>query len=74
MEHTQLFDKKDFYIPPEETLISEIGRPSRGHFNLIHLTSGFKADIYLSGMDTLHRLHGDWRYCQQHLRSSTTDI
>ena len=53
-EFVELFDKKDFYIPPEETLISEIGRPSRGHFNLIHLISGFKADIYLSGTDTLH--------------------
>lgn len=29
-------------------------RAQRGHFNLIHHESGFKADIYLAGADSLH--------------------
>jgi hypothetical protein len=32
----------------------EIGRSQRGHFNLIHHATGFKADIYASGRDELH--------------------
>lgn len=33
---------------------TEQARPHRGHFNLIHLESGYKADIYLMGADPLH--------------------
>ena len=33
---------------------SERTRDRRGHFNLIHHESGFKADIYLTGRDELH--------------------
>ena len=54
-EFVDLFNEKEFYIPPEETLLAEISRPNRGHFNLINLTSGFKADIYITGTDKLHR-------------------
>jgi len=43
------FPKEQFYCPPEEVIRTEINRPSRGHFNLIHHDSGFKADIYLTG-------------------------
>ena len=32
----------------------ELAREQRGHFNLIHHETGFKADIYLSGHDELH--------------------
>jgi len=32
----------------------EIVRSQRGHFNLIHHATGFKADIYASGRDELH--------------------
>ena len=53
-EFIQLFASKEFYIPPEETIIAESNRTIRGHFNLIHFETGFKADIYLIGDDELH--------------------
>jgi hypothetical protein len=45
-----------FYCPPEEVLEVEVARPFRGHFNLIHPGTGFKADSCLRGRDPLH----DW--------------
>jgi hypothetical protein len=33
-----------------------ISRPLRGHFNLIHHETAFRADIYAAGQDELH----DW--------------
>ncbi|NUN09491.1 MAG: hypothetical protein HUU54_09980 [Ignavibacteriaceae bacterium] len=45
------FPKKDFYIPPGEILELERRRQVRGHFNIIHHRTGFKADIYLCGTD-----------------------
>ena len=48
------FPPDDFYCPPAEVIQVELQRPQRGHFNLIHHASGFKADIYLSGSDPLH--------------------
>jgi hypothetical protein len=44
----------EFYCPPEEVLLAEAARQERGHFNLIHHASGFKADIYLASSDLLH--------------------
>jgi hypothetical protein len=40
------FPIEDFYCPPPEVIKLEIGRSQRGHFNLIHHETGFKADIY----------------------------
>jgi hypothetical protein len=48
------FPIEDFYCPPQEVIRVEIARPQRGHFNLIHHATGFKADIYASGRDELH--------------------
>ena len=48
------FPESEFYVPPETVIQSEQARPQRGHFNLIHLESGYKADIYLAGTDLLH--------------------
>jgi len=45
------FPASEFYTPPQEILISEIRRPIRGHCNIIHHNSGFKADIYFVGTD-----------------------
>jgi hypothetical protein len=33
---------------------AEHSRGVRGHFNIIHHDTGFKADIYLAGRDPLH--------------------
>jgi hypothetical protein len=52
-------DERRFYsnrvrCPPRVTIQIEQTRGQRGHFNLIHCESGFKADIYLAGADSLH--------------------
>lgn len=49
-----VFPEDDFYVPPESVIRAEQARQQRGHFNLIHLESGYKADIYLVGADPLH--------------------
>ena len=48
------FSKDPFYVPPEEIIRIESQRERRGHFNIIHHDSGFKADIYLAGEDPFH--------------------
>src|SRR5260370_376014 len=48
------FPESEFYVPPESVIRSELARTQRGHFNLIHHESGYKADIYLPGADPLH--------------------
>ncbi len=45
------FPEDDFYCPPSEVLKTEILRRSRGHCNIIHHETGFKADIYFTGSD-----------------------
>ncbi|MCX6853777.1 MAG: hypothetical protein NTV80_02605 [Verrucomicrobia bacterium] len=50
----QAFPSEDFYCPPKEVIEAERIRHQRGHFNLIHHQTGFKADIYLTGRDELH--------------------
>ncbi len=47
------FPLSDFYRPPNEVLQLESHRPRRGHFNIIHNESGFKADIYIHNTDEL---------------------
>jgi len=55
-EHfAEAFPIEDFYCPPPEVIRMEIGRSQRGHFNLIHHETGFKADIDASGRDELHQ-------------------
>ena len=48
------FPETEFYVPPLEAITLEMAREQRGHFNLIHLQTGFKADVYLAGRDELH--------------------
>jgi hypothetical protein len=40
------FPADEFYCPPHDVIQIEISRSQRGHFNLIHHETGFKADIY----------------------------
>lgn len=49
------FPSEEFYCPPIEVIKLEARRQYRGHFNLIHHRSGFKADIYIKGQDDLHQ-------------------
>ena len=50
----EAFPLEEFYCPPEDVLAIEVRRGQRGHCNLIHHNSGFKADIYIA-FDELHR-------------------
>ncbi|KAB2642156.1 MAG: hypothetical protein DVB26_03490 [Verrucomicrobia bacterium] len=49
------FPESDFYLPPFDVIQSERVRMQRGHFNIIHLETMLKADVYLAGADPLHR-------------------
>jgi hypothetical protein len=48
------FPPGEFYVPPLETMLAELARAELGHFNLIHLETGFKADLYPTGRDELN--------------------
>lgn len=48
------FPLEEFYCPPADVLAIEVQRGQRGHCNLIHHESGFKADVYIA-FDELHR-------------------
>lgn len=50
----QAFPADQFYCPPIEVIRLEAKRPLRGHFNVIHHATGFKADFYPMGRDELH--------------------
>jgi hypothetical protein len=50
----EAFPIEEFYCPPEDVIAIEVRRGQRGHCNLIHHDTGFKADIYLA-FDELHR-------------------
>lgn len=50
----EAFPIEEFYCPPEDVIAIEVRRGQRGHFNLIHHGTGFKADIYIA-FDELHR-------------------
>lgn len=42
------FPEAQYYLPPKEVLRIEMKRANRGHFNVIHMGSGLKADGYPS--------------------------
>lgn len=45
------FNSDEFYVPPIEIIKTEILRSNRGHCNIIHISTGFKADLYFTGND-----------------------
>lgn len=47
------FPPAEFYVPPNETVRTEIARSSGGHFNVIHLDTILRADVYPQGEDPL---------------------
>lgn len=47
------FDPKAFSVPPTESLQLEAGREAYGHFNIHHLETFLRADVYLTGTDPL---------------------
>jgi len=61
-----IFPPEKFYCPPQATICAEVARPTGGHFNLIHHGTGFKADIYPVGQDSLHQ----WAMERRHATES----
>lgn len=49
------FPVDEFYCPPSEVIQAESKRSRKGHFNIIHHKTGFRADIYIVGKDKLHQ-------------------
>jgi hypothetical protein len=49
----EVFPSPEFYVPPSEVIASEMARPGKGQFNVIHTNTGFKADFYIAGRDDL---------------------
>ena len=45
------FPLEDFYCPPVDVIADEASRSERGHFNLLHHDTGYKADVYLATSD-----------------------
>lgn len=58
-----VFAEEDFYLSPTEVLLAEIARAQRGHTNIIHHQTGFRADIYFRASDPLHSWA--WQYRQR---------
>lgn len=54
-ELEKIFPEDEFYLPPREVVRIEMARSTRGHFNIIHLETAFKADVYFTGNDVLQR-------------------
>lgn len=45
------FPLEEFYCPPTDVIAAETARSERGHFNLLHHDTGYKADIYVATSD-----------------------
>lgn len=50
-EFFRIFPNEEFYCPPIEVLRIEAAKDNRGHCNILHHDTGFKADIYFAGND-----------------------
>jgi hypothetical protein len=51
---SEAFPSPDFYVPPASVILEETARQRKGHFNLVHIDTGFKADFYTAGRDEFH--------------------
>lgn len=51
----EVFPEEDYYVPPEDVIQVELRRAQRGHLNVLHHDSGFKAALYPVANDALHR-------------------
>lgn len=49
------FDTSGFYVHPLEVINLERRWPAQGHFNLIHIDTGLKADFFFVGSDRLQK-------------------
>jgi len=63
------FAELDYYTPPPEVVAVELARPTRGHFNVIHTSTGQKADFYPS----LKHPYWSWAWAHRQLGSVGSD-
>ena len=56
------FGTSEYYLPPLEVVEEEVRRPAFGHFNIVHLESALRADVYCVGDDPL----GMWGLDHRH--------
>ena len=61
---TAAFPAADYYVPPQEVLVEELGRPRHGHFNIIHNDTGLRADVYVAGDDPLNAWGMEHRHAE----------
>ena len=64
------FSDDHYYRAPREVLLTEIGRSQRGHTNIIHHETGFRADIYFRAHDPLHA----WAWPRRNRFAITEDL
>jgi hypothetical protein len=55
----EAFPEDEYYCPPKEIIQIELKRDTHAHFNLIHHSSGLKADCYPFTGDALHEWAAD---------------
>lgn len=49
----EAYGTSEYYVPPVEVIEEEARRSAFGHFNVLHLASALRADIYCAGEDAL---------------------
>ena len=49
-----LYPPPEFYVPPRDVIASEVARPRRGCFNVIHGETALKADFFTANRDEFH--------------------
>jgi hypothetical protein len=59
----QVYDASEYYVPSIETIEAEAARRMFGHFNIVHIESALRADVYCVGDDDF----GAWGF--RHRRS-----
>jgi len=67
---TASFTEPEYYCPPAYVIASEISRDCRSHFNLIHIPSGLKADLYPGNRDATFAWAWEHRLTEDTLKGS----
>jgi hypothetical protein len=49
-----LWPAESFYCPPVQVIIEEHARTAQGHFNVIHIETAMRADVYLAGANAFN--------------------
>jgi len=50
----EAYPQPEFYLPPVDIIGAEVAREQRGHFNVIHASTGLKGDFYTAGKDEVN--------------------